>query len=305
MEGKVLPRGEIGRPNATVFLVSDDLPSARIWAYSLKQSGMDVCTAGFSEKTLQVWMDEFPDLIVLDDHLARIDVLAFCRQMRADAAIPMLLLTSRSEEIYILEVYQTGIDDCIPNPVSPRIFLAKVKAWLRRAQVVPNATLGEIQVGDFHLNPDRRQVTTPCGPLINLTNLETRLLYLLMNHPGWILESPYLVERVWGHFGNGDSVLLKNLVYRLRRKIEPDPSQPRYLITESTLGYRFRVTNEDNDLRQPPQDTPGKAGGSTAKSSNRGELPGRTGHAVSSQRDDRNRSRNTGQLHSDFPLKKN
>lgn len=252
MERNILSNAAVAKKNATVLVISDDPQSARMWAYGLKQSNLDTCLAGFSEKTLGIWMDEFPDLIVLEDYNAQADVLEFCRRMRGDAAVPILLLTSRNDEAYLLEAYAAGVDDCVPHPVSPRLFMAKVTAWLRRSHMVPAAALDEIQVSGFHLDPDYKQVILPDGQAVKLTNLETRLLYLLMNHPGWIMETNYLIDRVWGFFGRGDSALLKNVVYRLRRKIEPNPSQPRYLITESTLGYRFMPPGDCSTANPPP-----------------------------------------------------
>lgn len=294
------------RLKATVFLVSDDLESARIWAYGLEQAGLEVCQAGFSDKTLQVWSSEYPDLIILEDNNARKDVFAFCRQIRAEAAVPILMLTSLNQESLLMAAYQAGADDCIPPPVSPRLFLAKVKAWLRRAQVLPNAALDEICAGDFRLDPDRRRLITPNGEMVKLTNLETRLLFLLMNHPAWILETDYLVDRVWGHFGDGDSILLKNLVYRLRRKIEPNPSQPCYLLTESNLGYRFRPEGElPMSLGERSNGGSGVSGATTVagdrESLDDGEgepmLPGDIARSAF-----RGRARSTGQLHPRFPL---
>lgn len=227
--------------NATVLVVSDQPDTARIWAFTLKQMGLEVCLAGFSERTLQLWAEEYPDLIVLEVYDSSADVFAFCHRLRDEAAVPILFLTARNDEAFILEAYKAGADECVSHPVSPRLFTAKVQAWLRRSLVVPSATLDVLHVGGFLLDPDRKSVMIPTGEMVKLTNLESRLLYLLMSHHGWILETDYLVERVWGHFGEGDSVLLKNVVYRLRKKIEPDPSQPRYLLTESSIGYKFQV----------------------------------------------------------------
>jgi two-component system KDP operon response regulator KdpE len=227
--------------NATVLVVSDQPETARIWAFTLKQMGLEVCLSGFSERTLQLWSEEYPDLIVLEVYDNTADVFDFCRRLRDEAAVPILFLTSRNDEAFILEAYRAGADECVPHPVSPRLFMVKIQAWLRRSLVVPSATLDVLQVGGFLLDPDRKAVMIPTGDQVKLTNLESRLLYLLMSHQGWILETDYLVERVWGHFGEGDSVLLKNVVYRLRRKIEPDPSQPRYLLTESSIGYKFQA----------------------------------------------------------------
>ncbi len=303
----VLSESNTRHLKATVFLVSDDLESARIWAYSLEQAGLEVCQAGFSDKTLQVWSSEYPDLIILESNHARMDVFAFCRQVRGEAAVPILLLASDPQEACLMAAYQAGADDCVPPPVSPRLFLAKVKAWLRRAQVLPNAALEAIQVGDFRLDPDRRLLCTPGGQVVKLTHLETRLLYLLMNHPAWTLETDYLVDRVWGHFGDGDGILLKNLVYRLRRKIEPNPSQPCYLLTESSLGYRFRPEGERS---VPANGAAGSSGAPAAGSRLQPALPvdssgGEFAQDWDSAKSAKNgHARNTGQLHPLYPLRR-
>jgi two-component system, OmpR family, KDP operon response regulator KdpE len=291
----------------TVFMVSDDLESARIWAYSLEQAGLEVCQGGFNDKTLQVWSSEYPDLIILEGNHARMDVFTFCHQMRGEAAVPILLLASENHESYLMAAYQAGADDCIPPPVSPRLFLAKVKAWLRRAQVLPNAALEAIRAGDFGLDPDRRLLSIPSGQVVKLTNLETRLLFLLMNHPAWTLETDYLVDRVWGHFGDGDGILLKNLVYRLRRKIEPNPSQPCYLLTEGSLGYRFRPEGEGS---MPAGEAAGSGGASPAGGGLQPALPvdspgGDYAQDWESAKSAKNRhARNTGQLHRLYPLRR-
>lgn len=293
----VLSDRDTPQSKATVLLVSDDLESARIWAYSLEQAGLQVCQAGFSEKTLQVWSSEFPDLIILEDHNARADVFEFCRQIRQEAAVPILVMTANSQEAHLMEAYRAGADDCVPPPVSPRLFMAKVKAWLRRAQVLPNAALAAVQVGEFQLDPDRRLLTTPDGQLLKLTNLETRLLYLFMNHPAWIMETDYLVNRVWGHFGDGDGILLKNLVYRLRRKIEPNPSQPSYLLTESNLGYRFRPEGELSSTVDVPNKGQTGGSGQTQPVIHTTPLQARD----SAEGASRGRARDTGQLHLHYP----
>ena len=177
----------------------------------------------------------------------------------------------------------------------------------RRAQVLPNAALETVQVGEFRLDPDRRLLCTPDGQVVKLTNLETRLLYLLMNHPAWTLETDYLVDRVWGHFGEGDSILLKNLVYRLRRKIEPNPSQPCYLLTEGSLGYRFRPEGERS---VPANGASGSSGAPSAGSRLQPALPvdssgGEFAQDWDSAKSAKNgHARNTGQLHRFYPLRR-
>ena len=92
----------------------------------------------------------------------------------------------------------------------------------------------------MHLDPAKRQVTLAEGKVVKLTTLEFRVLHLLMSHPGWVMKTDDILQRVWGYYGNGDRDLLKNVVYRLRRKIDPDPNHPRFIFTEAGLGYRFQ-----------------------------------------------------------------
>jgi two-component system response regulator RegX3 len=180
-----------------------------------------------------------PDLIILEDFNAQDEELELCQKLRAETAVPILYLTSKTGEAFFLKTYKTGADECIPLPISPRLFQAKVSAWLRRTQSMPMTALDEVAGGGFRLNPGQRRLATPDGEVLRLTILESRLLFLLMSHAGRVFETETLVERVWGSYGSGDSVLLKNLVYRLRRKIEPDPGSPRYLLTEASQGYKF------------------------------------------------------------------
>lgn len=158
----------------------------------------------------------------------------------AEAVNPILLMTPRRHEAHLLEAYQAGVDECIVKPISPSLFLAKVKSWLRRSWTVPAEALNGVQAGDLQLDPARRELITATGSVVKLTNLEFRLLHLLMSHRGQVLDSNLIIDRVWGYTGGGNSVLLKNVVYRLRRKVEPDPSQPRYIQTATGERYTFQ-----------------------------------------------------------------
>jgi DNA-binding response OmpR family regulator len=227
-----------------VLIISDEPETARVWGYSLNQIGLDVIVIGLLEQPLQAFSKNPPDLIIIEDFNADVEELELCVQLRKIAVIPILFLTSKTTETFFLETYKIGVDECIPLPVSPRLFQAKVKAWLRRTQSIPATALDEIKAGGFRLDPTLKRVTTAQGQTIPLTSLEMRLLLVLMHHPALTIDSQQLVERVWGYFGNGDRLLLKNLVYRLRRKIEPDPTRPRYLLRCGNTGYQFTPDGE-------------------------------------------------------------
>jgi DNA-binding response OmpR family regulator len=226
---------------AHILVISDDLDVAKIWAFSLEQSGLKVSLAKMEEQSLQSLGTILPDLVVVDSHAWRGEDIKFCGQLRTETVTPLLLFTSQNDEYYLLEAYQAGIDEVVAQPVSPRLFMAKIRSWLRHTQSMPSSVLDELQVGDFRLNEEHRLLHMPDGHSVHLTYLETRLLYLLMGHPDCTQETLQLVKRIWGHYAEGDSALLKNLVYRLRHKIELDPSHPSLLITEGSHGYRFHL----------------------------------------------------------------
>jgi two-component system response regulator RegX3 len=220
-----------------VLLVSDEPDSGRIWAFALQQKGLEVVLTNKSQDALAEWGTGGFDLLIIDVHTPRLDGIDLCRRIRAEAVNPILLFSPRVDEAHILEAYQAGADECVVKPVSPALFLAKARAWLRRSWTVPAGALGCLQAGALRLDPARREVVTAEGSAVKLSTLEFRLLHLLMNHEGQVLPSDLIVHRVWGHTGEGDNTLLKNLVYRLRRKIEPDPGQPRYIQTMAGEGY--------------------------------------------------------------------
>jgi len=228
------------RLDAKVMIVCDDPDTCRIWAHSLRHKGIDVITFGSAEGIPQKWAEEIPDLVLIDMNTPQLDGITLCQRLREETIIPILLFTPSNNESHILEAYHAGVDDCVAKPVSPAIFLAKVKVWLRRSWTVPAESLEDVKIGDLYLDPQYRRVRIGTEKDIRLTNLEFRLLYLLLKNPGRTLETEYLVERIWGYHGEGNSNLLKNLVYRLRRKIELDPNHTLYIHTEPGIGYKFQ-----------------------------------------------------------------
>jgi len=136
-----------------------------------------------------------------------------------------------------LGAYKAGVTDCVTKPVAPALFLAKVEALLNIMQHEVSDTSDVLQLGDLCLNLDRRVVIFTDGREIKLTRLECRLLALLMRNPGRLIETNTIIEHVWG-YDDGDGTVLKNLVYRLRKKIEPEPKQPRYILWMEE-GYTF------------------------------------------------------------------
>jgi DNA-binding response OmpR family regulator len=221
------------------LVITDELESGKIWGYSLEQIGIQVTLVKVTEDIPGLWKDILPDLVLLEDFNLENEELEICRQLRQVSPVPILLLTRKTDEIFQLEAYRAGVDECILQPISPLLFLAKVQAWTRQTRNLPYATVEDLEAGRFMLQPERRQLSLPDGGKVQLTNLEVRLLYVLMHQPGKAVDSASLIERIWGSYGGGDNVMLKNLVYRLRRKIESDPTKPTCLLTDGNLGYHF------------------------------------------------------------------
>ncbi len=233
-----------GDVHPKVMVACDDAEIGRIWAHSLQGRGIEVILADSGEEAFNAWVQHITDLIVIDMGPDPSQAIALCKQLRAESVTPILVFSTWTDEAHILDVYQAGADECVPKPISPSLFLAKANALLRRAWTVPAEALDSLQVGNLRLDPARRMLEASDGSRIKLTNLEFRLMHLLTSHPGRTMETETLIERVWGYSGIGDHNLLKNVVYRLRRKIEPNPNSPHYIHTEVGVGYKFMLSEE-------------------------------------------------------------
>jgi DNA-binding response OmpR family regulator len=221
-----------------VFVVCDQRDTAPVWGYILRQQGLVVILEPSIEKAIDRWSTEMPDLVVIDldvDYEKRMELY---QKFRAVSVAPILLFLPTYHETEILDAYMAGVDDVVVKPMSPAIFLAKILAWMRRSWTVPVDNLSLVKAGKHRLDPGRRCLLDPHGIEIKLTNLEFRLLHLLMSRPGFVFSLEEIIESIWGGYGNGDQVLLKNVVYRLRKKIEEDPGRPRFLQT-GPGGYLF------------------------------------------------------------------
>ena len=222
-----------------VLIVSNQQTTGPLWVFSLQQQKLNVALEAVPANTLARCESESPDLIVLDINLSEPQTLELIKTLRAEMVTPIMLLTpSRSEE-YMIETYKAGVDDCIPKPVSPSLFQAKIKVWLRRSGSLAADALNPLKVGTLQLFPSERMVFLANGGAARLTNLELRLLYYLMSRPGQTVTTEDLNQRVWGYADEADNTMLKNVVYRLRRKIESDPANPLIIQTVTGVGYKL------------------------------------------------------------------
>lgn len=220
------------------LIVDDDPVLADLLAFTLRREGFQVVQARDGETALRRWREEEPDIVVLDVNMPRLDGFAVCRRIRAEADTPIILLTVRDEEDDVIRGLELGADDYISKPFSPRQLVARMHAVLRRAGTTP--TGGARQAGNLSLDPSRREVRIKEGDPISLTPLESELLELLMLNAGHVLTHDSIIDHVWGPEG-ADRDMLRQLVHRLRNKIEPDPSDPTYIETIPGLGYGLSV----------------------------------------------------------------
>jgi DNA-binding response OmpR family regulator len=221
-----------------VLIISNRQTTGPLWVFSLQQQKLSVVLEPNPAGTLRRWEKEIPDLILIDLNLPEVPTLELIKSLRAETITPILLLTAARGEEYMLEAYHAGVDDYLVKPLSPSLLHAKIKVWLRRSASVSIDVLNPLRVGTLQLFPSEKIILLH-NDSVRLTNLELRLLYYLMNRPGQIVTIEELNQRVWGYHAEADNTMLKNVVYRLRRKIEEDPANPLIIQTVTGVGYRL------------------------------------------------------------------
>lgn len=222
-----------------ILVVDDDLELLNLIAYALRQAGYLVVEAPDGPAALKRFAAESPNLVILDHNMPGMSGLEVLKQLRANGArTPVMMLTVRSSEEDQIRALDLGADDYLTKPFSPRTLLARVRALLRRAGFEKPAALA---AGDLALDVENQHVTIRGGTPITLTKLEFRLLQLLIANAGRTLTVERLTSHVWGYRGIGDRQLLKQLVHRVRQKIEPDAAEPKYLMTVAGTGYVLHV----------------------------------------------------------------
>jgi DNA-binding response OmpR family regulator len=226
-----------------ILVVDDDRVLAEIMVFTLQRAGFDVIQARDGASALRRWEEEDPSLIILDVNLPDIDGFTVCQRIREQADTPIILLTVRGEEDDIVHGLEIGADDYITKPYSPRQLVARTQAVLRRASTAGSATTDATmparrRASGLELDLNRREVRVGDGEPLSLTPLELQLLDYLMVNAGHVLTTEALIDQVWGP-GGANRSMLRQLVHRLRQKIEPDPSQPIYIETVPGLGYGF------------------------------------------------------------------
>jgi DNA-binding response OmpR family regulator len=228
-----------------VLVVDDDRVVADLLVFTIRRAGYEAVMASDAASTLRRWKEDRPDLIILDINLPGTpqlkDGFAICQHIRSQSDVPIILLTVRGEETDIVRGLEAGADDYILKPFSPRQLVARVQAVLRRGRSADGShPPTKLSIDGLDFNPKIREVSRSNGMTKNLTSLESRLLEYLMLNAGHVLTTDDLISDVWGASG-GNSEMLRQLVRRLRAKIEEDPTKPFYIQTLPGLGYAFRL----------------------------------------------------------------
>lgn len=231
----------------TILIVDDEKPIVEILVYNLQKEGYNTLEANDGEEAVKIALEKKPNLILLDIMLPKMDGLAVCKKIRHSLNVPILMLSAKDEEIDKILGLELGADDYVTKPFSVRELMARVKANLRKAEIVsenfevPNTEVPEkkenkIIVGELELDLDKFEVKVK-GKIVDLTLREFEVLKYLAKQPGQVITREILLEKVWGYEYYGDIRTVDVTVRRIREKIEPDTSNPRILITKRGVGY--------------------------------------------------------------------
>ncbi len=222
------------------ILVVDDEPQlTRVLRRSLTTKGYDVRVAGDGDFALQTFRDWPPALVITDLAMPNLGGLELCRRLRAISEVPIIVLSVRGEEKTKVEALDAGADDYITKPFGMDELLARIRAALRRKPATDsNAQI--LEAGDFRIDLDAH-TATQAGKELRLTPKEFDLLVHLMRNAGKVLTHRALLGAVWGGDYTEQNEYLRVFIGQLRKKIEPNPSEPRYILTEPWIGYRFNT----------------------------------------------------------------
>jgi two-component system KDP operon response regulator KdpE len=221
-----------------ILLVDDEVGIQRAVGPLLRARGYDVEVAATGGQALGAFGERPPALIVLDLGLPDITGLEVCRRIRATSQVPIIVLSARGAESDKVSALDNGADDYVTKPFGPEELLARIRVALRRALTEDAGQFGMLTVGDLTIDYDRRRVTRNAEE-IRLTPKEFELLSLLARNHDRVLTHRVILKAIWGPNAVEQPEHLWTLVAQLRKKIEPDPARPSYLLSEPWVGYRF------------------------------------------------------------------
>jgi len=223
--------------NKSILVVDDDPKIVEIVSLYLKREGYRVLAAYDGRQALEMAREKRPDLIVLDLMLPGLDGMDVCRLLRDESDVPILMLTARASDEDKLHGFDVGADDYLTKPFNPRELVARVRAILRRAEGEQEPPR-DLRFGDLEINVMRHEVRLRGSP-VNLTPTEFRILTTMAQEPGRAFSRVELLERAFGYDYEGLERTVDVHIMNIRRKIEPEPRRPRYIVTVPGVGYRF------------------------------------------------------------------
>jgi len=228
----------MGKSGARILIVDDEVEIVRALQRSLVAHGYEVFTAHSGEEALEAWRASRPDVMLLDLGLPGISGLEVCQQIRSQSSLPIIVLSVKGAERDKVQALDLGADDYVPKPFGIDEVLARVRVALRHSAMLSSGTQPRFESGPLCVELAQRQVTLH-GQEVKLTPTEYELLKVLIQHKGKIMTRQMLLKEVWGAGYGADSHYLHVYIGQLRRKIEPDPTSPRFILTIPGVGYRF------------------------------------------------------------------
>jgi two-component system, OmpR family, KDP operon response regulator KdpE len=224
--------------NSRVLVVDDEPQITRVLKTVLSSQGYDVRTAPEGESALANFKEWSPELVITDLYMPHMDGVELCRRIREMSSVPIIVLSVKGEERTKVDALDSGADDYVTKPFGIDELMARVRAALRRSGGPATQEPASFEAGDFRIDMDARRVHTR-GNEVRLTPKEFDLFVYMARHPNRVLTHAALLEAVWGQASQEQPEYLRVFMGQLRKKLEPDPSNPRYLVTEPWVGYRF------------------------------------------------------------------
>jgi len=220
-----------------ILLVDQDEELRALIAFTLGQAGYESCVATDRAGALQMLELESPALALIDQG-PLLEGTELCGELRRRSRLPIMMLNAHDREEDLLAAFDAGADDYLRKPFSPRVLLARIKALLRR---IDNAPIKMLEVGQVSLDVEEHLLRIGSSQPLRLTPLEFAAIHLLLGTPGRTVTIARLLAHLWGQGATNKQRMLKQLIYRLRKKIETDPASPRLIVTTPHAGYRFET----------------------------------------------------------------
>lgn len=240
--------------NYRILVVDDEQRMAHFIRLNLEHDGFRVTEAYNGTQALDKLRLSMPDLVILDVMLPDFDGFEVLKMIRSMSTVPVIMVTAKSEEEERIHGLELGADDYVTKPFSPRELVSRVRAVLRRTEISGESTHGLIQIDErLKLDFDRHEVWL-AGEQVTLRPTEYRLLYYLVQNAGWVLSHDQILTNVWGYEYRDQPHYVRLYINYLRQKLEKDPANPKYILTERGLGYRFFDFRRDKPDERNPAD---------------------------------------------------